>query len=222
MKAPYLFVLAGPNGSGKTSAYNRIARITQTSLPMLNADEVERAECRHISRPDKRSQAAQKLCEARREEYLAAGLDFGFETVGSHPSKHQFMHRAQGLGYDVELLFISTADPQINLARVAQRVAEGGHDVPAEKIIQRWYRTMSMLPSYIAASNSATVLDNSQQLLRPLLSTFEANVTIHPAFYEVAWPREVLDGLLLGINLTPSELVAAKNKLEDMRSNTGL
>jgi predicted ABC-type ATPase len=220
MKKPYLFVLVGPNGSGKTTAYKRIVALTQTRLPMINADEVERRECQDIKTPVKRSQAAQAICAKRRQDCLKARQDFGFETVGSHSSKHQFMHNALELGYDVELLFVSTEQPQINIERVAQRVAEGGHDVPRQKIVDRWHRTMSLLPQYLSTSTRAHVVDNSLSVPRLLLSKERRRIVIHPAFYQADWPREVTDALLVGINLTPAELIAAKNRLEDRRKET--
>jgi predicted ABC-type ATPase len=185
---------------------------------MLNPDEIERRECQHIKDPIERSRKAQQLCDKRRRQYLKKQCSFGFETVGSHSSKYEFMRQAQEAGYDVELFFISTEHPAINIERVAQRVSEGGHDVPKEKIVSRWQRTMQMLPEYLTSCNSARVLDNTHKNLRVLLSVIAGRPQIHADFYEANWPLDVLDAVLLRINMTPEEYLTAKNRLVNSRA----
>jgi predicted ABC-type ATPase len=186
-------------------------------LPLLNPDEIERKECSHIPDPVKRSFAAQKICEEKRARYLTEGRTFAFETVGSHPSRYKFMRQAHHRGYDVELFFISTENPEINVLRVAHRVMEGGHEVPRDKIISRWHRTMNMLPEYLQSCDSAQVVDNSLQRQRNLITVAYRRATIHPAFFEVRWPIPVLDSVLASLHMPPEELIAAKNKMAERR-----
>lgn len=96
-----------------------------------------------------------------RHELLAAGLSFTFETVMSSADKVDFLHKAQARGYRTYLYFVATDDPEINLARVRQRVREGGHDVPADKVVERYHRSIALLDAAVAAANRAYIFDNS-------------------------------------------------------------
>lgn len=107
------------------------------------------------------SYVAAVLADFIRRELLAAGLSFTFETVMSSPDKVDFMRQAQAQGFRTYLYFVATADPDINIARVRQRVAEGGHDVPSDKIVQRYGRSIDLLGQACDASNRAYIFDNS-------------------------------------------------------------
>lgn len=72
-----------------------------------------------------------------------------------------FMRQARAQGFRTYLYFVATADPDINIARVRQRVAEGGHDVPSDKIVQHYGRSIALLSDACEASNRAYVFDNS-------------------------------------------------------------
>jgi predicted ABC-type ATPase len=82
----------------------------------------------------------------------------------SHPSKIEFMAQAKAAGYQVLLVFVGLADPELCVRRVSQRVLSGGHDVPRQKIIDRYYRVMSLLPSAIAVADRALLFDNSDDV----------------------------------------------------------
>jgi predicted ABC-type ATPase len=79
----------------------------------------------------------------------------------SHPGKVDILVRARAAGFFVQLFFVGNDDPQLSVERVALRVAQGGHDVPTEKIIARWSRSMELLSSAIQATDQASVFDNS-------------------------------------------------------------
>ena len=79
----------------------------------------------------------------------------------SHVDKVNFMQRAKDAGYKVYLYFVSTEGPEINAKRVEGRVAAGGHDVPTEKIVGRYYRTMDNLYRALMISYRAYIFDNS-------------------------------------------------------------
>jgi predicted ABC-type ATPase len=86
---------------------------------------------------------------------------FTFETVMSHPSKLEFIRLAKSLGYRIYLYFISLEDPIMNVARVEARVRQGGHDVPTDKIVDRYARTMNLLLDAIKLVDRAYLFDNS-------------------------------------------------------------
>jgi len=95
----------------------------------------------------------QKLLEERRS--------FTFETVMSHRSKVALLSQAQTLGYRTYLYFVATDDPAINISRVRNRVALGGHPVPEDRIVSRYHRSLELLIDAIRLTNRAYVFDNS-------------------------------------------------------------
>ena len=104
---------------------------------------------------------ASVLSDFIRNKLLEGQLSFTFETVMSSDDKIAFMLKARESGYRTYLYFVATEDPDININRVKNRVAAGGHPVPTEKIVQRYGRCLILLPAAIAASNRAYIFDNS-------------------------------------------------------------
>jgi predicted ABC-type ATPase len=153
-----LLVVAGPNGSGKDDTdilyppnlAIRFRRPIPTTLPLgLSGDD------------EARFRAAQAQAEHIREECLRAASSFSMETVMSHPSKLDLMRRARLPGYDVLLFFVGVEHSDINIARVAQRVRQGGHHVPSDRIVKRYMRTMSLLPDAVLIANRSVIFDNT-------------------------------------------------------------
>jgi predicted ABC-type ATPase len=96
-----------------------------------------------------------------RQKLLARRISFTFETVMSHPSKIDILAQAQTGGYRTYLYFVATDDPAINISRVRNRVNLGGHSVPEDKIVARYYRSLELLVDAIRHTNRAYVFDNS-------------------------------------------------------------
>lgn len=96
-----------------------------------------------------------------RHKLLQSGVTFTFETVMSHDSKVNFLKLAQESGFRTYLYFVATEDPEINVSRVAARVAEGGHDVSREKVVERYQKTLDLLADAVQYSNRAYIFDNS-------------------------------------------------------------
>lgn len=101
-----------------------------------------------------------------RQKLLSAHTSFTFETVMSSPDKVNFLAKAQKSGYRTYLYFIATNNPIINISRVKNRVKEGGHDVPEEKIISRYHRSLDLLFEAIKNTNRAYIFDNSEAKVR--------------------------------------------------------
>jgi predicted ABC-type ATPase len=157
-------IVAGPNGSGKTTLTRHLAQRGINLGTYINPDDI----AVDLTGPDaERSWKAQFAADKLRHDCLHQGVDFTFETVMSHPSKVEFMRKAKGAGYFVQLIFVGIEDPAINVARVKQRVSLGGHDVPTERIVDRWQRTMAALPDAIRASNRALLFDNTATIAKP-------------------------------------------------------
>lgn len=156
-----LLVVAGPNGSGKTTVTERLRRDKwSANVEYLNPDDVARDRFGDWNSETAVRQAAE-WTSARREELLAAGAGIAFETVFSAPDKVDFLARAKLQGYFVRVFFIGTRDPRINAARIADRVMRGGHSVPIEKIISRYAKSMANLAAAIQLADRVYVYDNS-------------------------------------------------------------
>lgn len=97
-----------------------------------------------------------------RQTLLEKRVSFSFETVMSSADKVTLLERAQLAGYRTYLYYIATDDPAINVARVKARVNLGGHDVPEEKITQRYQRSVDLLLGAVRHSNRAYIFDNSR------------------------------------------------------------
>lgn len=104
---------------------------------------------------------ASVIADFIRHELIARKASLTFETVMSSRDKVKFIQKARENGYRTYLYFIATDDPAININRVANRVIDGGHGVPEDKIVERYWRTLALLPEAIQSSNRAYLFDNS-------------------------------------------------------------
>jgi predicted ABC-type ATPase len=98
-----------------------------------------------------------------RQKLLEARVSFTFETVMSAPDKVAFLRKAQQFGYRTYLYYVATEDPDINISRVRYRVKMGGHPVPEDKIVSRYFRSLDLLKEAIGYSNRAYIFDSSGQ-----------------------------------------------------------
>ncbi|MCW3110093.1 MAG: toxin [Segetibacter sp.] len=105
---------------------------------------------------------AQILADFLRKKLLMEKKRFSFETVFSHQSKLEIMRDAKKRGYKVYLYFVSTESPEINSFRVQSRAAQGGHDVPSDKIESRYYRSLNLLYEACQIAYQAFFFDNSE------------------------------------------------------------
>jgi predicted ABC-type ATPase len=152
-----LWVLAGGNGAGNSTFYHQY--LSKYGIKFVNADLIARA--MDTYHPERLSYEAATLATEIRENMIAQGESFCFETVFSHESKIDFIAMAKAHGYTVILVYIHLTDPSLNEARVYQRTLEGGHDVPTEKIHSRIPRTMKNIKTALPLVDEAWILDNS-------------------------------------------------------------
>lgn len=153
-------MLAGPNGAGKSSFHQW--HLAHLALPFVNADLIA-LEVFGNQEP-RTAIKASEIAESRRQSLVAAGRSFIFETVLSDPvgAKVRFCERARDAGYFVDAHFIGLASAAVSQARVIQRVALGGHDVPDEKIAARFGRVLTNLTLLVPVANRLTIYDNSE------------------------------------------------------------
>jgi predicted ABC-type ATPase len=129
-------------------------------VPFINADII--AKEAFPDDPVSNSHKAARIAEELRFEKLRQGNSFCFETVFSHVSKIDFIATAKATGYQVILVFIHVGNTDLNQARVSQRVFDGGHAVPADKILSRIPRTLDNVKAAIPLCDEVHMLDNSR------------------------------------------------------------
>ncbi len=151
-------MLAGGNGTGKSTFYR--TRLKSKGIPFINADIL--AKLIYPQAAELHSYDAAFIAAQMRKQLLQQGRVFCFETIFSHPSKIDFIAQAKALGYEIILVFIHLDNINLNQARVAQRVKEGGHNVPTEKIISRIPRTQKLIRQAILLCDFVYILDNSR------------------------------------------------------------
>ena len=199
MKPRALTVIAGPNGSGKSTLTNYLIAQGVDFGRYINADELAK---NHGLYDDFGMKAAQKLADDAREECLLKHINFSFETVMSHESKPLFMARAKAAGYNVTLFFVATENPEINLARVKARVALGGHNVPEDRIVARYWRSIDLLSQAILSTNRTVIFDNSLpgsleglSALRPVIEAncYEKSLSVEFIAPVPKWAKSALN-----------------------------
>lgn len=186
---PVLHLLAGPNGGGKTTFYERVLA-PATSLDFVNADRI----ADNLWGADAMTHAREASIQAAavRERLIASRTSFITESVFSHQSKVELLRQATSAGYLV-YLHVLILPVKLAVARVAQRVDDGGHKVPEVKIRQQYGRLWGYVAEAIADAYEATVYDTSGGRFVPIARFRLDTVTKGPK-----WPA-----------WTPPELRAA-------------
>ena len=160
-KLPKLYIIAGCNGAGKTTASFTILPEILGCKEFINADEI--AKGLSPFQPESVAVQAGRIMLARMDELLQKGETFAFETTLATKSYKQKIEWAQANGYEVTLLFFWLDSPNIAKKRVAQRVAEGGHNIPLETIERRYYNGIANLFTiYIDMVDICYIFDNSE------------------------------------------------------------
>ncbi|MBD5191364.1 MAG: AAA family ATPase [Bacteroidales bacterium] len=158
---PVLIVIAGPNGSGKTSVTSKILHHEWLEdSEYINPDNVARDMFGDWNNREAVLKAA-NFCNDWREKCLAERKSHIFETVMSATDKVDYILRAKEAGFFIRLFFVSTESPTINAKRVANRVLNGGHDVPIPKIISRYDKSIANCIALSPYVDRLYVYDNS-------------------------------------------------------------
>ena len=162
-ESPTLWIVAGANGSGKSTAYERLAiEEASGSVWIINPDLLTA----RIRDQEGLDQVAANLASVKRiEKWLYASVathqTVGVETVLSTGKYRKLVRTAKRRGFRIKLIYLVLASAALNVQRVRARVARGGHDVPEAKIIARRESSLSQLPWFMAQADYALILDNS-------------------------------------------------------------
>ena len=158
---PVLIVIAGPNGSGKTTITKKILHHQwMEDAVYINPDQIAKDKFGDWNSAEAVMQSV-KYCEALREECLTERKSLIFETVLSADDKLDYIRRAKDAGFFIRIFFVSTNHPTINAARIAHRVMEGGHDVPISKIISRYFKSILNCRRISRLADRTYIYDNS-------------------------------------------------------------
>jgi len=157
-----LYIIAGCNGAGKTTASYTILPEILDCKEFVNADEI--AKGLSPFQPEKASIEAGRIMLLRIKTLLQQGCDFAFETTLSSKSYHKLVKEAQISGYYVTLVFFWLNSVDLAYERVKLRVLSGGHNIPTETIRRRYYAGIKNLSKiYIPICDNWMVIDNSIQ-----------------------------------------------------------
>ena len=172
-----LYIIAGCNGAGKTTASFTILPEVLDCKEFINADEI--AKGLSPFQPESVAMQAGRIMLARMDELLQKGETFAFETTLATKSYKQKIEWAQANGYEVTLLFFWLDSPNMAKKRVAQRVAEGGHSIPSQTIERRYHNGIANLFAiYIDMVDICYIFDNSEGERTPIAKKYKGGKEI--------------------------------------------
>ena len=169
---PKLYIIAGCNGAGKTTASYTVLPEMLGCKEFVNADEI--AKGLSPFNPESVAIEAGRLMLQRMD-------DFAFETTLASRSYVKFVERAQAKGYFVTLLYFWLPTPEQAIERVATRVSEGGHNIPSDVIRRRYANGIkNLITLYTPICNFWTIYDNSSADAEiKIIASGEKDITIH-------------------------------------------
>lgn len=161
MKGKNLYIISGPNGAGKTTASYTVLPQILNCKEFVNADEIARG----LSpfNPQGMAIEAGKLMLKRIDDLLKKEESFSIETTLSTRSYCKLVETAHQKGYNITLLYFWLESPEQAIERVAERVSKGGHDIPKDVIIRRyWAGLKNLFDIYMPIVDSWILINNSQ------------------------------------------------------------
>lgn len=183
-RKPMVLVIAGPNGSGKST----ITHYFETVGTYTNADDVAAATGMSIIE-------AARFVDEKRYKSIENKEDFSFETVLSSQYKIHILEKAKESGYFIKCIFVLTENPNINVERVNARVFSGGHAVPKDKIISRYYGSLSNIKKLVELCDILHVYDNSRDKPVRIIRKHKEEFSIFP---NALWTQKRIVSLLNG------------------------
>jgi predicted ABC-type ATPase len=189
LERPKLWIVAGANGSGKSSVYQDTEfEDTAGAVWIINPDILTA----RIQLAEKKDLYSANVAAAERMlQWLTASVaayqTIGVETVLSTGKYRTLVTEARSKRFEIRLIYVVLKSAALNVERVALRVRSGGHDVPRNKIIERRAKSLAQLPWFFAHADRAWVFDNSGALPAEIASKHASAIDIHPeALPEIA------------------------------------
>lgn len=158
-EGPSLWIIAGPDGVGKTTYAFRHIRAVSGTTRFVNLDEIARG----LSplEPIRERQRAARVALDMMNALISDRQSFSLETTLSGRTHLALLDRAAEAGFRTNLLFFAVRSPDISLARISRRVSEGGHDVPEADVRRRFARGLANLPLHAEKVDLWRVFDNN-------------------------------------------------------------
>lgn len=191
---PVLIVIAGPNGSGKTTITSKILKHEWLEDAVYVNPDIVAQEKFGDWNSEKAIMESVKYCEELRENCLANKKSLIFETVLSAKDKIDFIRRAKEQGFFIRLFYVATKHPSINAARIAKRVMKGGHDVPITKIVSRYFKSLLNCKVVSGYVDRVYVYDNSKEDQDAVLLFRMVNGKLFKQYIDEIpdWARDIL------------------------------
>ncbi|MGO8930049.1 MAG: AAA family ATPase [Limisphaerales bacterium] len=156
---PTLYIIAGPNGVGKTTFADRYLPDEAKQLEFVNADLIARGLSPYD--PDSVSIEAGRIALKRIRELISEGIGFAWETTMSGKTAVGWLRQANEAGYVLKAYFLWVRNPETTIRRIHQRVVEGGHDITEEVSRRRFYKTIqNFFTIYRPVMNSWKLFQN--------------------------------------------------------------
>jgi predicted ABC-type ATPase len=169
---PNLYIIAGCNGAGKTTASFTILPEILNCKEFVNADSIAAG----ISpfNPESVAFEAGRIMLHRIRELIKDRADFAFETTLSTRSYVSLIREAKNIGYKINLLFFRLNSPEMAKQRVAERVNNGGHNIPPDVIERRYYRGIfNLINLYIPICDTWTVVENGNVIPETIIQSID-------------------------------------------------
>ncbi len=164
---PNLFIIAGCNGAGKTTASLTILPDILDCREFVNADNIAAGISPY--NPESVAVEAGRIMLHRIDELLTSGTDFAIETTLATRSYVSLVKRAHKLGYVVSLIYIWLNSPELALQRVAERVQKGGHNIKEDVVRRRYYKgAHNLFHLFMPICDTWIIADNSLGILQPV------------------------------------------------------
>ena len=191
---PVLIVIAGPNGSGKTTITSKILKHEWLEDAVYVNPDIVAQEKFGDWNSEKAIMESVKYCQELRENCLANKKSLIFETVLSAKDKIDFIRRAKEQGFFIRLFYVATKHPSINAARIAKRVMKGGHDVPITKIVSRYFKSLLNCKVVSGYVDRVYVYDNSKEDQDAVLLFRMVNGKLFKQYIDEIpdWARDIL------------------------------
>ena len=176
-KNPQVYIIAGPNGSGKTTFASKFLPKYADCPSFINADTIARGLSGFS--PDAVALKAGRILIGQIESYASRNVDFAFETTLSGINYISRLGNLKKRGYAVHLFFIWIPDVRLSLARVASRVKRGGHDIPEKVVRRRFHKGIeNFFKHYKPMLDSWLLIDNSEDIPRDIAEEKQGELRI--------------------------------------------
>ncbi len=187
-KQPHVYIIGGPNGSGKTTFANEYFEGARPPVKFLNADVIASA----ISprRPELKAIQAGKLLLEQVEEYSDQKIDFAFESTLAGTNYVARIKQMKTAGYAVHLFFLWIPDVKLSIERVKNRVLLGGHDIPEDVIKRRFHKGLAnFFNVYSKVTDEWVLFDNSEQKPRAIAKQTDGILSCEGLKYAQLWKK---------------------------------